>query len=198
MYQYAHLCRWWRGSSTCTTSSRGSSTWSPTGEDLANPIFISGKNKQSLSTSMFRADIKEVVVLVVHTTTGRRTQNYHFFMLPNEIWFTSIYPAICLFIYVSIYIYTSIYLSMFLYIHQSSQLSINLYIYLISIRPRRATWRLESFYDIERYAEFAAVDDNPYQYYPTGQVMQDQVRLRQFRSHWPLLLTTTGNDRSGL
>ena len=40
---------------------------------------------------------------------------------------------------------------------------------LIEFRPRRATWRLESLYDIERYAEFAAADDNPYQYYPTGQ-----------------------------
>jgi len=38
----------------------------------------------------------------------------------------------------------------------------------IYFRPRRATWRLESLYDIERYAEFAAADDNPYQYYPTG------------------------------
>ena len=38
----------------------------------------------------------------------------------------------------------------------------------IYFRPRRQTWRLESFYDIERYAEFFADDTNPYTYYPTG------------------------------
>jgi len=38
----------------------------------------------------------------------------------------------------------------------------------IYFRPRRQTWRLESFYDTERYAEFFADDTNPYTYYPTG------------------------------
>ena len=35
-------------------------------------------------------------------------------------------------------------------------------------RPNRQTWRLESFYDRDRYAEFFADDSNPYTYYPTG------------------------------
>lgn len=38
----------------------------------------------------------------------------------------------------------------------------------IYFRPRRATWRLESFYDIHKYAEFFAEDSNPYDYWPTG------------------------------
>jgi len=38
----------------------------------------------------------------------------------------------------------------------------------IYFRPRRQTWRLESFYDTDRYAEFFADDTNPYTYYPTG------------------------------
>ena len=32
----------------------------------------------------------------------------------------------------------------------------------IYYRPRRQVWRLESFYDLERYAEFFADDSNPY------------------------------------
>ena len=35
-------------------------------------------------------------------------------------------------------------------------------------RPRRQVWRLESLYDLERYAEFFADDSNPYDYFPTG------------------------------
>lgn len=38
----------------------------------------------------------------------------------------------------------------------------------VYFRPRRQTWRLESYYDLQRYAEFAAEDSNPYDYYPTG------------------------------
>jgi len=38
----------------------------------------------------------------------------------------------------------------------------------IYFRPRRQTWRLESFYDVDRYAEFFADDSNPYDYFPTG------------------------------
>jgi len=38
----------------------------------------------------------------------------------------------------------------------------------IYFRPRRATWRLESFYDVKKYAEFFAEDSNPYDYWPTG------------------------------
>lgn len=38
----------------------------------------------------------------------------------------------------------------------------------IYFRPRRQTWRLESFYDTDKYAEFFADDTNPYTYYPTG------------------------------
>jgi len=38
----------------------------------------------------------------------------------------------------------------------------------IYFRPRRATWRLESFYDLKKYAEFFAEDSNPYDYWPTG------------------------------
>ena len=38
----------------------------------------------------------------------------------------------------------------------------------VYFRPRRQVWRLESFYDLQRYAEFFADDANPYSYYPTG------------------------------
>ena len=35
-------------------------------------------------------------------------------------------------------------------------------------RPRTYSWRIESYYDTEKYAEFAASDEDPYQYFPTG------------------------------
>jgi len=38
----------------------------------------------------------------------------------------------------------------------------------VYFRPRRQTWRLESFYDLDKYAEFFAEDSNPYDYWPTG------------------------------
>jgi len=38
----------------------------------------------------------------------------------------------------------------------------------VYFRPRRKTWRLESFYDLDKYAEFFAEDSNPYDYWPTG------------------------------
>ena len=31
-------------------------------------------------------------------------------------------------------------------------------------------WRLESFYDKEKKAEFFATDENPYDYWPTGKI----------------------------
>lgn len=34
--------------------------------------------------------------------------------------------------------------------------------------PERQTWRLESYYDLDKYAEFYAEDSNPYDYFPTG------------------------------
>ena len=38
----------------------------------------------------------------------------------------------------------------------------------IYFRPRRGVWRLESYYDPVKYAEFFATDENPYDYWPTG------------------------------
>lgn len=38
----------------------------------------------------------------------------------------------------------------------------------VYFRARRKTWRLESFYDVDRYAEFFADDSNAYDYWPTG------------------------------
>lgn len=34
--------------------------------------------------------------------------------------------------------------------------------------PEKGVWRLESFYDTEKRAEFFATDENPYDYWPTG------------------------------
>ena len=34
--------------------------------------------------------------------------------------------------------------------------------------PKKGVWRLESFYDREKRAEFFASDENPYDYWPTG------------------------------
>ena len=34
--------------------------------------------------------------------------------------------------------------------------------------PKKGVWRLESFYDREKRAEFFANDENPYDYWPTG------------------------------
>ena len=34
--------------------------------------------------------------------------------------------------------------------------------------PKKGVWRLESFYDRDKRAEFFANDENPYDYWPTG------------------------------
>ena len=68
-------------------------------------------------------------------------------------------------------------------------------------RPRRQTWRLESYYDIARYAEFAAEDSNPYDYFPTGRstwfVNQGICQLSGLQVYSMSLSNCIFNDGSG-
>ena len=68
-------------------------------------------------------------------------------------------------------------------------------------RPRRQVWRLESLYDLERYAEFFADDSNPYDYFPTGRsiwkVNSGICQLKDNAEHKMSLTNCIYNDGSG-
>ena len=68
----------------------------------------------------------------------------------------------------------------------------------IYFRPRRQTWRIESFYDTNKYAEFFANEENPYDYWPTGRSVWNinEVKLAKL-SILPLLCVRSGYLRFG-
>ena len=71
----------------------------------------------------------------------------------------------------------------------------------VYFRPRRQVWRLESFYDLQRYAEFFADDANPYSYYPTGRstwkINSGICQLRDNVDYKMSLTNCIANDGSG-
>ena len=71
----------------------------------------------------------------------------------------------------------------------------------VYFRPRRQVWRLESFYDTERYAEFFADSGNPYSYFPTGRslwkVHSGICQLQDNAEHKMSLTNCIYNDGSG-
>ena len=42
-------------------------------------------------------------------------------------------------------------------------------------------WRLESFYDKEKKAEFFATDENPYDYWPTGKINKLITKIKRIK-----------------
>ena len=67
--------------------------------------------------------------------------------------------------------------------------------------PKSKTWKLESFYDIEKYAEFPTEESNPYDYFPTGRsdwVVNSGICQLSDRAHHVMTLTNcVYNDGTG-
>ncbi|XP_023337222.1 uncharacterized protein LOC111708162 isoform X2 [Eurytemora carolleeae] len=67
--------------------------------------------------------------------------------------------------------------------------------------PRTYSWRIESYYDTEKYAEFAASDEDPYQYFPTGRsdwVINEGICAMKKGTEYKMTLTNCMyNDGSG-